>query len=254
MRFWGLLIVNLKLLKKEKLKTEEFYNSFIAGTIQDNPEFISDKTIIIDDTPDFPIYMGDRFDPKRDEDFSEAILTLYSYYIDTERDTHLNELFWYSLFVLEKRDYLLNKYPKIKDSISDFHNIVLKKFDWESYIYKCVLAAEYIKSNDVDDDKIEYYIDLIINNLDLYNYLLKSKLFRTSNFVLRFLEIIDKEGISEIMKEKIKGRPELGRDSRYGRMVLFELKNMYPTLMIPLLDDSELAELILENLDKYQTN
>src|SRR5699024_8800826 len=164
MRFWGLLIVNLKLLKKEKLRTEEFYNSFIAGTIQDNPEFFSDKTIIINDVPDFPIYMGNRFDPNIDEDFSEAILTLYSYYIDTERDTHLNELFWYSLFVLEKRDYLLNKYPKIKDSISDFHNIVLKKFDWESYIYKCVLAAEYIKSNDIDEYKIEYYVDLIINN------------------------------------------------------------------------------------------
>ena len=103
MRFWGLLIVNLKLLKKEKLKTEEFYNSFIAGTIQDNPEFFSDKTIVINDVPEFPIYMGNRFDPNRDEDFSEAILTLYSYYIDTERDTHLNELFLVFTFRFRKK-------------------------------------------------------------------------------------------------------------------------------------------------------
>ena len=59
----------------------------------------------------------------------------------------LNEGFWYSLLCVYKRDYLLEKYPQVEEGIRRFNNIVLKKFDWENYIYKCVLAAQYVNDN-----------------------------------------------------------------------------------------------------------
>lgn len=57
--------------------------------------------------------------------------------------------------------------------MKDFPNIVVKKFDWENYIYKCVLGAKYVKDNtDWDEDRDRYY-DLIVENLDVYNYIIK---------------------------------------------------------------------------------
>ena len=35
--------------------------------------------------------------------------------------------------------------------MNNFNNIVLKNFDWENYIYKCVLGAQYINDNVTDE-------------------------------------------------------------------------------------------------------
>lgn len=92
------------------------------------------------------------------------------HYIKTDRDVHLNEKFWHSLLCQQHRDYLLESYPQIRDGgIKEFKNIVLKAFNWENYIYKCVLGAQYITDNIEDEIEQKRYFKLIAENLDVYN-------------------------------------------------------------------------------------
>ena len=107
-------------------------------------------------------------------------------------------------------------------SIKAFHNIVFKKFDWENYIYKCILVDQYVNDNtDNEDDRKKYY-NLIVENLDVFNYMIKYEVFRNDKFIMNVLDIINDRGLAKVLKSKIKDRPDLGKDERYGRRVLFE--------------------------------
>ena len=181
----------------------------------------------------------------------EAINIISNHYLDMDREYSLDGQFWHSLLLLKKRDYILEKYPAVKESESNFKNVVVKKFDWENYIYKCVLAAQYVNDNVDDVDKREFYYNLIANNLDVYNYIIKYEIFRNDKFLLNVLDIIHDNDLSEILKAKIKNRPDLGKDERVGRRVIFELNKSYPVVLAPTLDKEELEVLFLENLKKY---
>ena len=139
----------------------------------------------------------------------------------------------------------------IKDSINNFHNIVLKKFDWENYIYKCLLGAQYINDNVEDEEQRNRYYDLIIENLDLYNYIIKYEIFRNDRFLINLLDVTDKLGLSKILKAKIKGRDDLGKDERVGRRVIYEFNKSYPIVMSPMMDKDEFKEVFLEYLSYY---
>lgn len=245
--------MEVRLLKKSVIKTEEFYNDFLEGNIELKDEYFDgDKVVYIDEAPDFPIYMAIKDVEERNKLFKEAFDIISKYYIKTDRDIHFDEMFWYSLFCTKKREYLLETYPQISESIDKFQNVVLKKFDWENYVYKCIMAAEYI--TDATDDKTEQdrYFDIILNNLDLYNYILKSEIFRNGKFLINVLDIIDEdERLSPILKAKIKDRPDLGKDERYGRRVIFELNKSYPIIMSPTMEKDELKELFMKYLGYY---
>ena len=90
-----------------------------------------------------------------------------------------------------------------------------------------------------------------MKNLDIYNYIIKYAIFRNAEFLIKILTIIDKLQISDIIKEKIKNRPDLGKDERYGRRVIFELNKKYPVIMSPLLDIATLKQEVLEALSIY---
>lgn len=160
-------------------------------------------------------------------------------------------MFWYSLFCVYKREYLISEYPEIQESISKFHNIVLKKFDWENYIYKCILGAEYINDNISEVNERKRYYDLIIDNLDLYNYILKAEIFRNGTFLVNILDIIDEYDLSNALKAKIKNRPDLGDDERYGRRVIYEFNKSYPIVMSPMMDKYDLEPFFFEYLGYY---
>lgn len=93
-------------------------------------------------------------------------------------------------------------YPRVGESIKDFRNIVLEKFDWENYIYKYVLVAQYVKDNtDNEDDKKRYY-NLIVENLDVYDYMIKHEVFRNDKFIINVRDIINDNNLSSILKIK----------------------------------------------------
>ena len=243
--------MEIRLLNEKEIKTEEFYNDFLEGNINSKEEYFDGNVITIEEAPDFPIYIAKGSEDEKKVLFSRAINIISEYYINIDRDIHMNKMFWYSLFCTKKREYLLNEYPQIKDSKNNFHNIVLKKFDWENYVYKCILAAEYIKDYTDNQFERERYIGLIIDNLDFYNYILKYPIFRNREFLIKMLNIIDRRNLSSIFKSKIKDKKDLGDDVRRGRMVLLEMNKSYPVIIAPAMSEDELEDLTLKYLGYY---
>ncbi|MDM8214322.1 DUF6339 family protein [Enterococcus hirae] len=242
--------MEINFLKNEYDKdTEKLYQDFKSGQVNINSDYVTDTTVYLTDVPNFPIYLPNNYGTE--ENFKVAIKTLKKYYISTDRDVHMNGRFWHSLLTIYKRDYIVEKYPEVLESKGKFENIVLKKFDWENYIYKCVLAAEYISDSDFSEKEENEFISTVVNNLDVYNYIIKYKLFRNRQFVVNFLTMIQENDLSNIMKKRIKNHHELGGDERYGRRVVFELNKSYPVLMAPFMDKNELLNKSLEILQQY---
>ena len=115
-------------------------------------------------------------------------------------------------------------------------------------MYKCILAAEYIKDYTEDKLERERYIGLIVDNLDFYNYILKYPIFRNQEFLIKMLNIVDRLNLSAIFKAKIENRVD---DVRYGRMVLFEMNKSYPVIIAPAMSEEDLEELTLKYLGYY---
>lgn len=248
--------MEIRLLKSGYKNNDQFYQDFLNDQIKDKEEYFSGEVINLDEAPDFPIYMGVGYDNKRSELFLEAFNTISKYYLNTDRDIHFTEVFWHSLLCVNKRDFLINEYPQIIEMQSNFNNIVIKKFDWENYIYKCILGVQYINDNIEDENEKLRYYNLIIENLDVYNYIIKYNIFRNDIFLIKILDIIDKYNLSSILKAKIKDKElidkyNLGKDERYGRRVIFEFNKSYPVVMAPMLSNEELEEKFFEYLSLY---
>lgn len=243
--------MEIRLLQKGYKNNNQFYQDFLEDKVNINEEYFTNEFVTIADAPDFPIYMGRGSEEEKRQAFREAFEVIASSYIHTDRDIHLDEIFWHSFLITKKREYILENYSVVKTDIKQFENIVIKPFDWESYIYKCVLAAEYIEDLVEDVDMKKHYYNLVLENLDIYNYIIKYAIFRNSEFLIKILTIIDELQISNILKEKIKDRPDLGKDERYGRRVIFELNKKYPVIMSPLLDVETLKKEVLEALGYY---
>lgn len=227
--------MKIRLLKDGYKKDELLYAAFKAGEVIDE-DYFSEDYVGIDAAPDFPIYMGKGSEVQKKQDFLEAFRVIEQSYVHLDRDIHFNELFWHSLFVTVKRNYIVDHYPQVLENYREFTNIVLKGFDWENYVYKCILAVEYVGDAQELRYAKETYYELIVDNLDVFNYIIKYAIFRNDDFLVKTLTIINELGISEILKAKISDRPDLGKDERYGRRVIFELNKAYPVLMSPLLD------------------
>ncbi|WBW96241.1 DUF6339 family protein [Oceanirhabdus sp. W0125-5] len=243
--------MEIKLLKKGYKNDEKFYEHFLEGRILDNPEYFSDETVFIKEAPDFPVYLSDKNEERRYKKFKDACEIIKEYYLDEDREIHMDELFWHSLLCAYKSEYLLSEYPQLKEGHSQFKNIVIKKFDWENYIYKCVIASQYIIDNTEYKEDRDHYLRLIVENLDVYNYIIKYEIFRNDKFLMNVLDIVYENDLSQILKAKIKDRPDLGKDERYGRRVIFEFNKSYPVVLAPTLDKKELEVLFMENLKKY---
>ncbi|UOK56128.1 DUF6339 family protein [Bacillus sp. OVS6] len=195
--------------------------------------------------------MGRGSEEERRKNFLKAFQIISQSYLSTERDLLLDETFWHSLLLTHKQNFILTEYPEVAEKENTFRNVVLKKFDWENYIYKVILGAQYINDNVTDQqDRLKYY-ELIIENLDLYNYMIKYEIFRNDHFLFNILSIIDELNLSKVLKAKIKGREDLGDDERVGRRVIFEFNKSYPVIMSPMLDKEELQKLFIEYLSYY---
>lgn len=243
--------MEVKLLADGYKNNEQLYQDFLLDQIHSKEEYFSGEVVYIESAPDFPIYMAHGSDEEKKQLFLQAFDIIGQSYLNTDRDIHLDERFWHSLLVTTKRDYLLEMYPQIKEGINQFSNIVLKKFDWENYIYKCILGTQYINDSvDNEYDRKRYY-KILVENLDLYNYIIKYEIFRNKEFLINILDIIDELNLSKILKAKIVGRDDLGKDERVGRRVIFEFNKSYPVVMSPMLEKEELKKVFLEYLSYY---
>ena len=240
--------MKINLLDKGYKNNEAFYNAFLTNSME---EFLSDEVIDLKSAPDFPIYLNITDETERADKFIEAFTVIANHYLQTDRDTHFDERFWHSFLCTVKRDYILENYPQVKSGIKEFNNVVLKKFDWENYIYKCILGAQYVVDHVKDPSRHDYYFRLIADNLDMFNYMLKYPVFRNGEFMINILDIVDEYDLSAILKQKITWRDDLGKDERVGRRVLFEFNKSYPVILFPMLSKKELEPLFFEYLEMY---
>lgn len=244
-------MINVRLLKNGYKKSESFYNDFLEDKIKDNDDYFTDEVYSIDEIPDFPIYMSINDEEERNKEYMKAFYIIEKHCINLNRDIYFDEIFWHSLLCTQKREYLLTKYPQISEDKKNFDKIVIRSFNWENYIYKCILAVQYVTDRTDDEEERKKYYKLIIDNLDLYNYIIKYSIFRNDTFLLNVMDIIDEYDLSTVLKQKITGRPDLGKDERYGRRVIFEFNKSYPIVMSPMLDKDELEKKFIEYLGYY---
>jgi hypothetical protein len=115
------------------------------------------------------------------------------------------------------------------------------------------LAVEYI-SDQVDINEQKIYYEQIINNLDFFNYLIKYSVFRNDKFIVAILRIVKKFNMTNILKAQIKDRPDLGKDERYRRRVIFEFNKDYPVVLAPMMTEENLEEQFFKYLRKYLPN
>ncbi len=245
--------MKINMLKEGYKKNKEFYQDFLNGTLDNYID--EDKEIFLENTiPDFPVYLGGKDVEQKKNQFLELINVININFKNINREILFDELFWHSYLCLYKRSYLLEKYPEIEKDESVFKNIVIKSFNWENYIYKAILAAQYVRDYiDVNATKEEYekYYDLILDNLDVFNYIIKYEIFRNGNFLINILQIIEETGTSKILKSKIKDRPDLGKDERYGRRIIYEFNKSYPIILSPMLTKDQLKPYFHKFLGYY---
>lgn len=242
--------MEIRILDPNYLKSEAVFEDFKNGNIGVDESHFTNETVYIEQAPDFPVYLRGNQEERYDY-YAEAFKVMMDVYLKTSRDVNMEGAFWYSLLLQHKRDYLIKQYPIILSSEKEFRNIVLKKFDWENYIYKCVIGAQYVMDNVTDPDEQQQFIRAIADNLDLYNYIIKYEIFRNDAFLMNILAIVQDHGLSEIMKAKVKNRPDLGADERVGRRVIFELNKSYPVVLAPTLHKTELAPLVFKHALQY---
>jgi hypothetical protein len=244
----------VKLLKDSYLKSDEIFDDFVNDNISDDLDHFSEITLNLEELKPFPLYINESKDLalKRSK-FMDAFETINQYYLSLDKDITMNQSFWHSIFLTNFRDYIISNFPSVYQNRNTFRNIVLKAFDWENYIYKSLLAVEYI-SDQVDINEQKIYYEQIINNLDFFNYLIKYSVFRNDKFIVAILRIVKKFNMTNILKAQIKDRPDLGKDERYGRRVIFEFNKDYPVVLAPMMTEENLEEQFFKYLRKYLPN
>lgn len=240
------------MLNEGYLKQESFYEDFVNNKLNGNAKYFSEEAYYIDDLKPFPIYipLSSNIKEEQQNQYLEAFNTFSECYLKLDRELLFSQRFWHSLFLLEFREYLVDLYPEILVSKSKFNNIVLKQLNWENYIYKIILGSQYINEC-VEEQQRDHYYKLIVHNMDMYNYVIKTRILRNDMFLKNVLDIIDNNNLSKTLKAFIKDRPDLGKDPRYGRMVIFEFNKSYPVVLSPMMDYRSLEEKFIEYLKIY---
>lgn len=239
-------------LLKDGYKTNEgIYRAFLDNELAKDG-YISDSFYEVNNSLkdlNLNIYLGKITGEEKTEDFAQLVKNIYENIIDMDREIYMDERFWHSYLLQCQREYILDKYPKVKEDYKDFKNIVIKKFDWENYIYKATLLAVFIRENSAGTiEDVEKYAAYAIENMDVFNYMLKYESLRTGKFVLNILEIIHEENLVKVSAAKI---DYMTKDERYGRRVLFEMNKNYPILMFPTMEKEDLKRYYIKYLNIY---
>lgn len=112
--------MEIKLLSGNYKNDENFYQAFLNDTLWQSEYLSNESKLIPRKLPDFPIYLN-RFDSTSYEnDYLEMLHAMTAYVLDIDRDITMDECFWHSWLCLYQREYLLEKYPKIKEKYSNF--------------------------------------------------------------------------------------------------------------------------------------
>lgn len=243
--------MKIRKLNPEIIKSSQVFEYYI-GTYKDEDKIFLEEFYDVELSQEnlfFPIYIPDKNGEIRKAKYHEAFLVMRENYLKLGRDILLDRNFWYSLFLDKLRDRLHKEYPTALHTEKEFRNIILKQFDWENYVYKLIFGAEYIQEVVPNKEDHIKYFELITENLDIYNYILKSEIFKNGNFLIKFLDTIVETDSSEILKKKID--LSNGKDERVGRRVINEFVKSYPVVFVHALDKEEFKNYFIKYLSHY---
>jgi hypothetical protein len=240
--------MKINLFHKDYSKIESLYSDFLSGSIMDNPIYSSFDEVEIDEIIPFEIYFGGSVENKR-AGFLASLYVVKNYFEKVEKEYLYDQRFWNTIFLKYCTQYYLDKYPELKENKEMFYKRVFhKKFDWENYVYKLVIAVDFIENN-VDFEHLkEKYYSMVYENLDVFNYIIKYSIFRSGDFLVKIFRIIENNDLSSELKGKLR---HLSGDQRLGRMIIFELNKIYPVIMSPLMTNDELELAFMEIYTSY---
>ena len=84
--------MEVRLLKKNVIKTEEFYKDFLDDQIKLKDEYFTGNSVFIDNAPDFPIYIAKGSEKDKRKLFHEAFDTISKYYFPLKELDLLEEM------------------------------------------------------------------------------------------------------------------------------------------------------------------
>jgi hypothetical protein len=235
--------MKIKVLNKDYIYSDKYIEDFKNNNVGKLQSEYSDLTVDIDDIEPFNFYLNIQNEIQRTLEFKESLHKIIKYF-GLSQKTLMNHEFWISLFSINFYEYSIHKFPQLLHKNADFKNILLKTFDWENYIYKLIITAQFI----VDTKKKEEYdsyFELVGDNLDVVNYLLKYSIFKNSNFFMNVLDTIKNTNTSKDLKKKTKVKTKKDKDERIGRKVIFEFNRDYPVIASPIISFEEFQKRFL---------
>ncbi|MGL5125692.1 MAG: hypothetical protein ACRC6U_06850 [Fusobacteriaceae bacterium] len=243
--------MKIRKLNPDIIKKTDIFEYYIGNYKNEEAIFLNEyyEVDLSKENLFFPIYIRDNNEVTRKEKYIPAFLSMRDNYLKLGRDILLDRNFWYSLFLDKLKDRLIEEYPNSLNSEKEFRNIILKDFNWENYVYKFIFGAEYIQEMISNKEDHIIYFKLITENLDIYNYILKSKIFKNSNFLIKFLDVIVETNSSEILKKKID--LSNNKDERVGRRVISEFVKIYPAVFVHVLDKEDFKNYFIKYLSHY---
>lgn len=237
---------------KNSVDNSTLFNLFINGTIHSDLSLFENDSYYISGFEYFDPYVGSLSNAA----YLEKMIRLFknvSRMIDdfSIPSTYYEDgSFWKSIFLTLYREELKNNYPSIIKDENTFTNVIVKKWGWENYIFKAILVKKYMAQSQKYFTADEFF-ETVAENIDVFNYLIKTPIFRNGEFIVKILKIIKDENLSSISKSRILNRPDLGGDERVGRRAIYEMNKIYPIIFIHSLEIDKLREIYLKSIQKY---
>ena len=239
----------LYLLKEPIVNEEDFYVSFLRGSLEEEGYF-SNQKVEIPDVEEFIFYIGSGRQEERKEIFKKLIKLMMHSFVDMKQEVFLSQNFWLSYISSKLRTSVIKNHPKIQESFSEFKLIVLRDLDWENYLYRAAIYGSILHDRVADSEELDEYIDVINENMDVFNYILKKRVFRNDQFIFNMLQLLRRYTGTELIQFlKFRDQTVMGRDVSPGRLLLTEMNTAYPTVLFPMLDYESFEDLFFQYLN-----
>ena len=245
--------MQIRKVNKSYFKSKELRDHFVSGTLMNFDDCLLNDYY---DTGTFEIeyfnpYAGNTKSPNNDQIWNNLIASVGEIMEGIPANLYEDGNFWFSLFLTRFQLELMNDYPQLKKSSDQLKNILLKDFNWENYIYKAVVIVK-LKHVAIERFGNTDVVDLILDDLDLFNYLIKSPLFRNLDFILNIFELTRRDAFPVRLKSQIKSEKYKQKDKRFGRRIVYELNKTYPVLFVQKFEMEELGTKLNEIIRQYQ--
>lgn len=236
------------LLKDPIVNELDFYNSFLRNTLKED-NFFTDTKVEVPDLDEFITYSGNA-NKNSSKILGDLIKIMLYNFIDLKQDIYMSQNFWMSYLVSKLRMSLFRNHPTISENFNTFRLIVLRKFDWENYLYKATIFANVLNDKLQDKDLLDDYIDVILNNMDLFNYILKLSSLRNDNLIYNMITLLYENKDSKLSSFlKYRSKDTIDVDASPARLVLLEFNTTYPAILFPMLNYDDFKAIFFKYLN-----